>query len=267
MIGKTNVKSNVEPFDPASVVTSWGGGAEEEITKMLDAHYKGLINVADYWAIGDSRTERIAAIPNGTTTDNQPAQNVNLVIIGMNHDDKADGSGKAAITVQTKDQLSAYGYINISYGSVDYSLWSTSIRRTWCNNNFKSALSTWLQNLIKPVTKVTNRHGYSGTFGDYGSYRGQISTTDDVFLLSEFESLGKALLGGTEWGDVGSDGTQYEYMKTQANRIKSGPTDYWWLRSAIVENDRSYFVAIKSDGNAFRDFADSRYGVAPAFCL
>jgi hypothetical protein len=231
---------------------------------MIEAHYKEKIDIAEYWAVGDSRTVTISAIPRGTTGEAQSEQSVDLVIIGMKHDDKADGSGKAAVTVQTKNKLGTAGYMNFKYSSPSYSLWSTSQRRTWCNSNFKAALPTWLQNLIKPVSKVSNRHAYTG----YETYRGQTNTTDDVFLLSEFETFGSAYVGGFDWGDVGSDGTQYEYMKTQSNRVKSGPESFWWLRSSRVDNDgHSFFIIVGSDGLAYDRGTDGNLGLAPGFSI
>ena len=132
----------------------------------------------------------------------------------MNHDDLADGTGKAAVTVQTKNQLGTAGYMNSSaYENLDGYLWSKSPRRTWCNNKFKSALPDWIQTLIKSTTKLSNRHATT----DYSAslYRGQTTTTDEVFLLSEFETFGSAPYSGSAYGDVGSDGTQYEYMKVK----------------------------------------------------
>jgi hypothetical protein len=230
---------------------------------MLDEHYAELINIADYWVVGDTRTESITAIASGTTGESQSAQDIELIIIGMNHDDKADGSGKAAVTVQTKNQLGTAGYMYSLYNSHSYSLWSGSPRRTWCNSNFKSALPIWLQNLIKPIAKVSNRHADNS----YSYCRGQTNTTDEVFLLSEFETFGSSYLAST-YGDVGSDGTQYDYMKTQANRVKTGPASYWWLRSSHVDrSENSRFVLVGSDGAAGHAVAGFTYGIAPGFSI
>jgi hypothetical protein len=245
-------------------IVSWSDGTPDEIAKMLESHYNGAIDIADYWTVGDTRTITLTAIASGTTGESQSQQSVDLIIIGIKHDDKADGSGKAAVTVQTKNSLGTAGYMYSGYTSPSYSLWKDSPRRTWCNSNFKSALPTWLQNLIKPVAKVTNRHANSG----YSSYRGQTNTTDDVFLLSEFETFGSAYVGGSDYGDVGSDGTQYAYMKTQANRVKSGGTNTWWLRSSnVYGSGTSYFVCVNSDGATCTLGASNVYGLAPAFCI
>lgn len=243
---------------------------------MLDEHYAGLINIADYWVVGDIRTESITAIASGTTGEAQSAQDIDLVILGMNHDNLSDGSGMAAITVQTKNMLSTPGYIRSNYGDPDYALWSASQRRTWCNNEFKSALPSWIQTLIKPVTKITNRHCHINYSAQY-LYIGQETTTDNTFLLSESEIFGSFELESIKldtgtYGDPGLDGTQYEYMKTTANRIKTGPQSTWWMRSSIV-NDSGYanFMRVDPDGttgasgSAYR--ANGNFGIAPAFCL
>jgi hypothetical protein len=243
-----------------------GGGSDDEVATMINDHYAGLIDVAEYWQIGDIRTITLNAIASGTTGEAQSSQNVQLVIIGIKHDDKADGSGKATITVQTKDCLGAGGMINAPSSGYNYSLWAYTSRRTWCNNDFKSALPTWLQNLIKPVAKVTNRHAHT-TNSNYGALRGQTTTTDSVFLLSEFETFGTSPFISMG-GDVGSDGTQYEYMKTQSNRIKGGPSQYWWLRSSIVSSAGTFdYATANSDGTAYYATMSYGCGIAPAFCL
>jgi hypothetical protein len=242
-----------------------GGGSAEEIAVMLDEHYNGLINIADYWVVGDTRTESITAIPSGTTGEAQSAQSVDLVILGMNHDDKADGNGKAAVTVQAKDSLKTKGYMNSTLSGSSYSLWSTSQRRTWCNGDFKSALPDWLQELIKPVTKISNRYGYTG----YESYRGQTTTTDDVFLLSEFETFGTQQLDESTYGVLSSDGTQYEYMKIESNRIKNvGSSAYmWWLRSSFTTGNSGFISCHHTSGAGGTLGCNSTTGIAPAFCL
>lgn len=246
-----------------------GGGSDDEVATMINDHYKGLLDIAEYWQIGDIRSASITAIASGTTGESQSAQDIQLVIIGINHDDLADGSGKAIVTVQTVNNLGTVGYINENRDSPSYSLWSTSQRRTWCNGDFKSALPTWIQSLIKPVSKITNRHGYYQLgFDNYRSYRGQTTTKDDTFLLSEFEIFGSAPYSGDTYGDVGSDGTQYDYMKTQANRVKSGPAANWWSRSSeVASGGYSNFIVVMSGGTANHGNASSNIGIAPAFCL
>lgn len=254
----------VAHMERSSGIVSWANGTPEEIAKMLESHYKGEIDIADYWAVGDVRTVTIDGIPNFVTAEVQPEQSVELVIIGINHDDKADGSGKAAITVQVKNQMMEAGHMHPD--KTQCSLWDLTMRRAWCNYGFKTALPSWLQDLVKPVTKITNRHCHIG-YESYKDYRGQIITEDEVFLLSEFEVFGKASFGGTNWGDVGSDGTQYEYMESAVNWEKGGPSLSWWTRSSWVDNNgNSHFVVVLGESEVSQS-ADTNSGISPGLCI
>lgn len=248
---------------------SWhGGGSDDEVAAMINDHYAGLIDVAEYWQIGDMRTITLNAIASGTTGESQSSKNVQLVIIGINHDDKADGSGKAIITVQTKSGLSAKGYMNPAYNGPLYALWSASKRREWCNSNFKSALPSYLQNLIKPVTKYSNRYCHSGYSG-YSSYRTHEATTDSVFLLGEYEIWGQHHLT-SEFGELSADGVQYEYMKTQSNRNPdtSLGSDRWTRLGFVWDTGVASFETIYPGGSVStnNNATIDRY-ILPAFCL
>ena len=226
---------------------------------MLDAHYKGDIDISDYWAIGDSRTESINEIPSGTTGETQPAQDIELVIIGMNHDDlktPANNITKAAITVQTKNCLKSTGYVSPGYdGSMS---WSNSPRRTWCNNDFINALST-LKGLIKPVVKLSNR------YGEKAASIYQETTEDYVFFLSQWELWGEQKLSSS-FGKMSADGVQYEYMQTVWNRIKNND---WWTRSSTVYGGISRFIYNDTHDKLYYNYYGTDYGkgIAPAFCL
>ena len=246
-----------------------GGGTIQQISEILDAHYRGDIDISDYWAVGDNRTESISEIPSGTVGETQPTQDIELVIIGMNHDDLKTKIGditKAAITVQVKNCLSTEGYMNSDYFSIGNALWSNSKRRTWCNNEFINALST-LKGLIKPVVKLSNRH----TDSKYSSYRQQETTEDYVFLLSQWEVWGIQKFS-SDYGTLPAEGFQYEYMETNNNRIKrvnTSPTD-WWIRSSYTGSNENAHFAFVSDGgyySAIATIASHSYGLAPAFCL
>ena len=254
-------------YTPPKIV-SWANGTTEEISMMLKAHYAGKINVADYWKVGDVRKEQLNAIPSGTTGESQSAQEISLVIIGINHDDLKNKRGnvsKAAITVQTLNCLSTKGYISSDYAGPQYALWSISQRRTWCNNDFINALST-LKGLIKPVVKLSNRHADS----KYSSSRQQETTEDYAFLLSQWEVWGSQQITSS-YGTLPAEGNQYEYMKTNSNRIKSigSSTDYWWTRSSHVNNNNyAWFALVNTSGSYdYNNIADENSGIAPAFCL
>lgn len=257
-------------------IVSWGKGTINEISDMLDAHYNNMIDIADYWSIGDSRTINVNQIPSGTTNESQPIQNVNFVIIGINHDNLANainGIKKAAITVQAESGLNNLGRMSSSYSDISASLWSTSPRRSWCNNNFRSALPDGVSGLIKPVTKLTNR-GCANTISNYENYRVQETTTESIFLLSDYEVFApsETYCSKAAWlcGEFNPDGTQYEYMKTLSNRIKTAKNSsvYWVTRSATYDgNAHCYFVGVNPSGENCGTLATENFGILPAFCL
>jgi hypothetical protein len=242
---------------------------------MLSAHYKGTIDISNYWSAGAIRTVSISAIASGTTGEAQSAQTIELVIIGTNHDTLSTKNGTrttAAITVQTANSLTTKGYMNTSCSGPSYGLWSTCPRRTWCNNKFKAALPSYIQNLIKPVTKYTNRYCNSAYSG-YSSYRTQDNTTDNCFLLTSWELFGKQTAASGSYGSMSADGTQYEYMKFLRNRIKylgttgTKATEYWRRDASVNESGTARFGCCDNLGDYDVNDANGTYGIAPAFCL
>ena len=253
-------------------IVTWADGTYEEISAMLDAHYTGTIDISDYWSVGDVRTIPLSAMSATGVGESQSAQNAEVVIIGLGHDDlvsPVNGNSKSAVSLQLKNSLKTVGYMYSSSNGTNCSLWDGSPRRTWCNSVFKNALPAELVNLIKTVTKKTWRYAHSS----YSSYRTQQTTNDDCFLISEFEVFGTQVLSTTDYGTVGEDGTQYEYYKTTSNIIKylgvSGTSaNAWWLRSSIVNYiGNSIFHIVNTSGGVYYSLANSTYGVAPGFCI
>lgn len=258
-------QKNFNTIKPPKIV-SWKNGTVEEISAMLNAHYAGLINIADYWEIGNNRQVMMQSISAaGPTGEGHDAQLVGLTIIGMNHDNLKNPIGtrtKAAITVQTFSSLNRVGSINSNDTGGDNALWSKSPRRTWCNNNFIEALP--IANLIKPVIKLSNRHATGNS-----SYRQQEKTEDYAFLLSQWEIWGKQVLDSS-FGILPAEGTQYDYMKKLSNRKKYCGDDYssWWSRTSYVFNsNKVFFLHADKDGGYAWSSSITGLGIAPAFCL
>ena len=245
-----------------------GGGTYEQIEKMLELHYSGKINISDYWAVGDDRTEKMSAIAAGTTKEAQPEQYFELVILDFNHDileTPIQAKSYSAITVGTKNCLQTKGVI-WDAGSEDKIKWRDSTRRTWCNNDFFNALPSKISKLIKPVNKKTSISSKRAI------YDIQIETVDKIFILSTTEIDGAAASNDHSY----YDGTQYEYMKTASNRIKSIGTTavMWYLRTAWQRDlsddyDWIFYRVLESGtvSNGIGTAQKEACGIAPAFCL
>ena len=222
VVGVNNV--GLSMVDPVFGNNSWA-----TIIKACQAK-----QVPDTWNVGDSC--------NMTINNNTYA----IDIIGKNHDDYADGSGKAPLTFQMHTCYATTYKMN---GAADNSCgWKNCQVRTY--NAFpelKKVMPAEVVTALKAVTKKTTAGGSSSA----------IDTTEDtLFLLSEIE------VQGARTYSYAGEGTQYEYYKTAANRSK-GRT--WWLRSPRSNNTNSFCVTSGSSADWY--VASNLCGVAAAWCF
>ena len=169
-------------------------------------------------------------------------------IIGKNHDDYADGSGKAPLTFQMHKCYATQYKMNSS-GSNSGGWSGCVLRSSGAFKTIKSKMPAEVVAAMKAVTKKTAASGSSST----------ISTTEDtMFLLSEIE------VQGARTHSYAGEGTQYDYYKTAANRNKNDTS--WWLRSPRASST-SCFCATSYDGTADWIVASNTCGVAAAWCF
>lgn len=248
-------------------IVTFADGTDAEITKMIEAHYAGKINIGDYWAVGDKRTIHHNAMSATGVSESHKANDYAYVIIGIEHDDLVtpiNGKTKAAITIQTERMLyldtttkynSSYdtshecGYMNSS--RINDGGWQDCERRIWCNEVYKKCLPTYIQNMMKQVKKKTS----GGSSNDY------------AFLPSEIE-----IFGSTTYSFAG-EGKQYQYFKNAtANRYKKPRhgsdyvSGYYWERSPFSSGSNS-FCRVNLDGSAGTGDASDTFGVVPCLCI
>ena len=264
-----------EPTEEFKIVT-FAGGTDKEIAKMIQAHYDNKINIADYWAVGDTRTVSLSAMAaDKGVGESHREQDVQFVIGDFDHDDLAtsiNGHTKAAITLLQKnclmDAANASNPVNGSDNTENGYMkrtntnvggWKSCARRNWCNNVYYNALPSAWKSIVKTVNKK------SGTGG--GSSSGTETTQDKIFLASEIE-----IFGSTN-NSVSGEGAQYQYYKNAtANRYKM-PKWYstyvshiYWERSPC-SGDSMNFCSVYPNGNANNKGASDAYGVAPCLCI
>ena len=168
-------------------------------------------------------------------------------IIGKNHDDYADGSGKAPLTFQMHTTYATQYKMN---GAEDNSCgWVNCLVRTY--NAFpklKQVMPAEVVTALKAVTKKTTAGGASSA----------IDTTEDtLFLLSEIE------VQGTRTHSYAGEGTQYAYYQTAANRKKNRA---WYLRSPRISST-TCFCRTGWSGEADWSVASEVDGIAAAWCF
>lgn len=255
-------------------IVTFADGTDAEITRMIEAHYAGKINIGDYWAVGDKRTIHHNAMDATGVSESHKANDYVYVIIGIEHDDLVatiNGKTKAAITIQTERMLyldttteynSSYdtshecGYMNSA--NTNSGGWEGCARRKWCNSVYKGCLPPYIQNMMKQVKKLTSAGVQSST----------IKTSNDyAFLPSEIEVFGSA-----EYSFAG-EGEQYQYFKNAtANRYKKPrfssnyASGYYWTRSPYSSNSGS-FCGVGVAGGAGTYSADYARGIVPCLCI
>ena len=199
---------------------------------------------SNYFQIGD---EKIFTLTNGETYTAQ--------IIGIEHDDLADNSGKAGITFQFKELMTTKRQMNSS--KTNAGSWKSSKMRNYVNNELYNMLPVDLQASIKSVTKHTVEGNASTKI---------ITTEDKLFLLSRIEVYNAC------FGDY-DEGRQYAYYVNSSNYYKkiNDTISEWWLRSPYIHNDsylhNMFSVVDDTSSNWIRFYANDYTGVAPAFCI
>lgn len=229
-------------FRYAYITDSW----ETIIAAVNDGSY------ADKYAVGDFKS---ITIDYGDGT----YDTVDMIIGDLDHDDLADGSGKAAITWIAGHVLSnpqIYG--SKTYGVyTGYKGWVASSLKTWCNETLLAALPEALQSAIKEVTTVYN---YASDYSTMAT----TSCTDKIKLLSRKE--------------VGLDtsyncGESYPIFTNAASRIRTiyNSTDVlqWWLREVASTHTSIPNVACISTSGYYTssDNDDYEHYICFAFCI
>ena len=177
--------------------------------------------------------------------------NYRIDIIGKNHDDYADGSGKAPLTFQMHDCYDTTYQMNSS--NTNNGGWTNCAIRSTRLPAILNLMPAEVQAAIKEVQKKTSA----------GSQSSSIQTTNDkLFLLSEIE-----IFGSTTYSFAG-EGTQYAYYQAGNSKVKnrSGRASLWWERSPR-SGDSYYFCIVTNLGGANDGNANSLYGVAFGFCF
>ena len=178
------------------------------------------------------------------------AQTLTYRIVGINHDDLADGSGKAGLTFEGTNTVLGAQRMNAT--NTNDGGWEKSELRSRLNSgDLWLLLPAEIQSKVKSVKKMTDNKG-GGTAGTPSV------TTDKIFLLSTTEV----------WGDMQSDGTQYEYYKSKgvSTSSYSGASSgyYHWTRS-VAPSYSTDFRFVSSDGDWYYYYATNTLYVFPAF--
>ena len=240
--GSTGADSATVQAAVAKDAKDWTLDEQKAVAEDIAAKGEASSAYAKAEAAMDAGTKWSVKLTDGKTLEYR--------IIGINHDDLADGSGKAGLTFEATN--SALGYQKMNATNTNAGGWEKSELRGRLNTgDLWSLLPSELQSKVKAVTKMTDNQG-GGKAGT------PTATTDKVFLLSATEV----------WGDMQSDGTQYEYYKsngvTTSNYSGASSSYYHWTRSVYPINS-TYFRYVSGSGGWNSYNATNAYCVFPAF--
>ena len=239
---------------------------------------------ANYWSVGDTKTITINGKVGKTTFSNL---SVDAFILGFNHNSRREGAnrihfklgkirGKQIALVDSNygSNASGSGYFHMNTSNTNSGGWSSSDMRKNIlgnsgtptsppSNSLLAALPYDLRAVMKAVTKYSDNTGGGSDTASYVT-----STTDYLFLLSEFEYHGARTYANSAEKNYQA---QYDYYKAGNSKIHykhnaTGTETKVWCRS-VRSGNSSRFCLVITDGNAFTSNAYYSYGVAPGFCV
>lgn len=227
LIGGTGYDITFAPaYDPVFANNTW--------EQIIEACHNN--EVPDTWKVADQKPMTI----NGS--------DYLIDIIGKNHDDYSDGSGKAPLTFQMHN---CYGEQKMNNSNTNVRGWGSSDMRIKRLPAILALMPTEVQNGIREVKKLTSAGNADNTIK---------ATADKLFLPSEIEIFGKITYAKS------GEGTQYDYYKAGNSPVKyyGSNTTEWWERSPMAKNT-TYFCSVRSYANS--SIANALRGVAFAFCF
>lgn len=258
-------------YDPILRNNSWDS--------IDDACSKGLEQ--SLWSVGD---EIDISVMGETLT---------CLILGFQHDDLADGSGKASITFGLKNLMSFLNPQAITVGSNAFYV-SNSGMRNWFDTTLYNGIEDSLRTKLKQVTKNSVHQRWEITHGaatGWGPivisecyFDSERSGNVYVFPFGAAEVKSSIVVSGesdTERG-MAREGNPYSYYTTQSSAIKAlangaGATTRWMLRttSHYTGDDSGSSVCYINnsapgylDNGLYKDDPTANtYGICFGFCI
>ena len=230
LIGGTGYDITFAPsYDPVFANNTW-----EQIIAACHNN-----EVPDTWKVADHKPMTIGG------------SDYLIDIIGKNHDDYSDGSGKAPLTFQLHD---CYKIAKAMYSTAsNVKGWTNCSMRVEHLPIILKQMPADVQSGIREVNKISSSGGKKPSLE---------TTKDNLFLLSEVEVFGSSS------NSLSGEGTQYDYYKAGNSTVKNfnGSAYDWWERSPTANSTR-YYCNVKSTGSSVNSSANVTRGVAFGFCF
>ena len=236
----------------------WTLGEQKAVAEDIAAKGTSSIAYAKAKAAMDAGTKFSVKLTNGKTLQYR--------IIGINHDDLADGSCKAGLTFLT---ISEGIGSRVNYNSNNWRGWEKSeLREKMNSGKIWNLMPSEFQSKVKTVRKLTNNVGG----GDENKDAAVTATSDKLFLLSYSEIVSTPRSDWSEWSWIGHEGTQYEAFKGKVMQNHSDNAclqtgDEWWERSVSPDGLTAFLVVTGSGNPSYPRAAGGWERVCPAWCF
>ena len=253
--GSTGADSATVQAAIAKDAKDWTLGEQKAVAEDIAAKGEASPAYAKAKAAMDAGTKFSMKLTDGKTLEYR--------IIGINHDDLADGSVKAGLTfLTTSTTISS----RMNATATNAGGWEKSeLRQKMNSGEIWNLMPSDFQSKVKPVRKLTNN--VNGT----DKNAAVAATTDKLFLLSYSEIVETPYSGWSGYSWIGNEGTQYEAFKGKVTNNYSGNDclkigDDWWERSVSPDYSACFLsVGDGGDPSSFATNAAFSYCVCPAF--
>lgn len=220
------------------VFTFSSGSLSDASWELIDDLSKQASN---FWSVGDTKD----IVVNGET--------LTVEIIGFNHDDLADGSGKAGITFGMKNLMA--NTRNMNPTNTNAGGYEESEMFSYVNTTIFQGMDSELKNVIKEIKKDV----------DSGPNSSVYKLNMKVFLFSETEVFGSS----NEY----KEGSKYARFTSNTIRTKklgngTGDNANWYLRTS--DKSRQYWTGVRGDypgQNGKLMYPMNNNGVCFGFCI
>lgn len=235
----------------------------------------GKGQATNYWSVGDRKAVTLNGTVGALTFSNQTFY---CFILGFNHNSSREGSnkihfqfGKTALSGGTDISFVDNYYKTSGSGDMFHMNssrnnsggWKDCYMRVNICSDFLNALPIEMKNFIKSILKYTDNTG-----GTSEQSSAVTSTTDNIFLLSEFEVHGQHYWANSAEQDYQ---LQYDYYKNGNSKVtyqhtSLSKTAESWLRSPEHKDARN-FCSLFAGGVDGANAAYWSEGFNPAFCV
>lgn len=186
-------------------------------------------------------------------------------IIGINHDDLTDGSGKAGLTFLTTSRT-----ISSRVNATDTNAggWEKSeLRQKMNSGEIWNLMPSDFQSKVKPVRKLTNNVG-----GGSANKDAAVTVTSDKLFLLSYSEIVPTSYWASSYPWTFSEGSQYEAFQGKVTNNHSDNSaiaigSYWWGRSVYPGSSGDFLIVDSYGDPSGGSYVAYSYCVCPAWCF